>query len=202
MGLNATALTAVDAFTAAIYPPQAGTDVLAADVEAGEQVLLNRTLYLANHVVGDSMLVFADGDAGVNPALSVDTWNDLVISSDFQNSAVAYVDIPGCLAGDVLTLAFSGNFKAVNAAAGYNVARLLSIEDFGGANGLNTFDGYAAMYSGIATTYYAGVGIAATHVINTTGPARIMLQASIVGASGNQLVLTGGWSIVVTRVRP
>ncbi len=43
MGLSSTPLTAVNAFTTNLYPPQAGTPVLAADVEAGEQVLLNRT---------------------------------------------------------------------------------------------------------------------------------------------------------------
>lgn len=46
MGLSSTALTAVSTFTANVYPPQPGTGVLAADVAAGLQNLLNRTQYL------------------------------------------------------------------------------------------------------------------------------------------------------------
>jgi hypothetical protein len=46
MALSATALTETSAFTAAVYPPQAATDVEADDVGAGEQALANRTLFL------------------------------------------------------------------------------------------------------------------------------------------------------------
>lgn len=46
MGLSGTALTAVSTFTANVYPPASATPVLAADVQAGEQALLNRTKYL------------------------------------------------------------------------------------------------------------------------------------------------------------
>lgn len=48
MSLSATALSEVATYTTNIYPPDAGTPILAADVEAGEQALANRTKYLAS----------------------------------------------------------------------------------------------------------------------------------------------------------
>ncbi len=50
MGTNATPLVEVDTFPAGVYPPEAGTPVLAADVIVGEQVLADRTLYLKNRL--------------------------------------------------------------------------------------------------------------------------------------------------------
>lgn len=50
MGLSGTPLTPVNAFTALVYPPDSGSPILAADVEAGEQALLNRTLYLQSRL--------------------------------------------------------------------------------------------------------------------------------------------------------
>jgi len=61
MGLSTTALTAIKAFTASLFPPQAGSTVLAADVEAGEQVLLNRTEYLFDKV-DQARVVLSDAD--------------------------------------------------------------------------------------------------------------------------------------------
>ena len=46
MGLSGTAITPVSTFTANVYPPASATPVLAADVLAGEQALVNRTEYL------------------------------------------------------------------------------------------------------------------------------------------------------------
>ncbi len=46
MGLSSTPITPANAFTADLYPPQSGTAVLAADVEAGEQVGANRDTFL------------------------------------------------------------------------------------------------------------------------------------------------------------
>lgn len=92
MSLSATPLTAVSAFTANLYPPQAGTPINVADIEAGEQVLLNRTEFLKDTkydktggtITGNLAVtgtLDVDGAADIDGALTVDgltTINDLL----------------------------------------------------------------------------------------------------------------------------
>lgn len=55
MGTNPVALVETSTFTAAVYPPLAGTPALAGDVASGEQALANRTRYL-----GDTAIIALD----------------------------------------------------------------------------------------------------------------------------------------------
>jgi hypothetical protein len=98
MGLSSTALTAVDAFTAALYPPQTGTDVLAADVEAGEQVLVNRThnlnlhkLALAGGTMTGALTLDDSASSLVVPAggsIQVQAGGSISIADDLPNAGL------------------------------------------------------------------------------------------------------------------
>lgn len=61
MGLSATPLTPVDTLTQAVYPPQTGTPVLAADVAAGEQALLNLAWSILYRYLGLGLTLVGPG---------------------------------------------------------------------------------------------------------------------------------------------
>lgn len=193
-------ITGADSFPATFEGPDDGDGRDAAGVEVGLEALADRTQWLRNHGVSNRLAVYHDGDPGPDGG-AVFTWNDLGTGPVFQDSTI-YVDIASCLAGDRLSIDFSGSFRAINIVADFSYARMIAIEDQGGANTYRLLDGFIVMHAAIGTDYFAGAAHSTYHEVITPGTVRMMLEASVLDTSGNQLDLLAGWSIRVTRVRP
>lgn len=72
MPLSATPLTPVDTLTQSIYPPQTGTNVSAADVQAGEQALLNLVWSALYRYLGIGKTLIGPGAAWTNVIAGAD----------------------------------------------------------------------------------------------------------------------------------
>lgn len=112
MSLSLVPLTAVSAFTAAVYPPASGTAVLSADVASGEQALLNRTEYLydlkrpgTTPSYKNQLIWTADpADWGY---LSIGNRTQITEAGTGQNNLTCFLDLPNGCALVSVSIAFT-----------------------------------------------------------------------------------------------
>lgn len=92
MPLSATPITPVATYTANVYPPQSGTAVLAADVEAGEQALANRWAWLMAQPRVIAVEHYGEDDAA--SAHAAGALGALVLTGSFANGPAIAVAGP------------------------------------------------------------------------------------------------------------
>ncbi len=104
MPLSATPITPVATYTADVYPPQSGTAVLAADVEAGEQALANRWAWFLAQPRLVAVEHYGEDDAA--SAHAAGALGSLVLTGSFANGPALAVAGPFEV-GDIVEIAAS-----------------------------------------------------------------------------------------------
>lgn len=92
MPLSATPITPVATYTADVYPPQSGTAVLAADVEAGEQAFANRWAWLMAQPRMVAIEHYGEDDAASSHAAGA--LGNLTLTGSFANGPALAVAGP------------------------------------------------------------------------------------------------------------
>lgn len=190
MGLKAIALTAVDSFTTALYPPSPGSPVQAADVEAGEQVLLNRTLWLKNRA--------NQTERKQNTSIPVPTGGaaqETFTTMAFVSSVLTIVNFTLAAVGDVVECWYKADFQGTAVASDYSI-RIASIQDYGGAAVTAQVPG--CLYYTRESTARIQVMMLGSFTVTTAGPLRLVLQA-MAGEGGATLSCYGTGALLALR---
>ena len=103
MGLSGSAIVPVATYTADVYPPAAGTPVLAADVEAGEQAFANRWEWLLAQPRVAHVYRVGLASATANP-LTHATVGTFAIPGGSWSNAVHLANLGSLLVGDVVDI--------------------------------------------------------------------------------------------------
>lgn len=118
----------------------------------------------------------------------------------YVTSTDMLVDVPGCIAGDVLAITLAANAQSIGVSGVVRELRAEVREDFGGADTQRLPEGVIGMLGGDGDRF-AGVCLNVAHTIITAGPARVRIQAGIVDNIGQALRITQSWNLNVLRVR-
>lgn len=208
MALRGTPLTAVSAFTANVYPPQPNSTVESADVQAGEQALLNRTQYIYDSLLAVKRTVYTFSEDGAGPTYVIGPPNSFTTTT-FTDSKVT-LDVTGCVVGDDLEIRCFGDWQ-LNAASVATVvgrAKINIVEDASGAPlAVPNLYGKASIQTpGGGTVPHTSVySLSYLHRITTAGTARITLQVCYEdwsgGAGTGTVILVGSARLDVVRYR-
>ncbi len=192
MGIAPDPIAEVIVFTSGVYPPAAGTPVMAADIVAGLQPLANRTAYLS--LTGLLDVVSASGSGGGD----LDSFN----TASFVKSTAVVIDVPDCEIGDDLVISFMVNYYVSAAGTAEGRLELFVTDDFGVT---------AAIYELTSTTVYQGThgGAAANqqatmvahHVVYAAGTTRVAVAGKVTAADGSAIAVSKGFHAVVQRAR-
>lgn len=118
----------------------------------------------------------------------------------YVSSTTMLVDVPDCVAGDVLRITLTANAQAVDNSGIVRELRAEVLEDFGGADTQRLPAGVIGML-GNDGDRFAGVCLNVAHTIITPGDARVRIQGGIVNTTGQGLRITQSWNLSVLRVR-
>lgn len=197
MGLNPVALTEVSTFTAAVQPPLAGSAVLAADVQAGEQALANRTLFLRDKINTPPVI---SGSGSVLTSV-VDSFT----TTSFVTATGIYFDVAGgCVVGDVLVFDMVGTADCYSSAApGVGFLEPQFIQDYGGAATSIYGAGIVIPDNSATPTGRDSFAMIGSATIAVAGPCRVTLQGKVSSAAAPaiQLDLRGPYTLRVTHYK-
>lgn len=193
MGVSATPITPVDAFTTNTYPPESGTPVLAADVEIGEQALVNRTEYLKNRL-GEYALYAPSADAHTDASFGVYYTN---ATATFTDTGVGTSIAIGTIAeNDLVEVRFTGLGKA-NTSCGSAQFRLMyknAAAAWVQVPGQLTLVNETEISSPFSFSYWIQFTAAAMAV-----PVKVRLEGKATIAAGTGAQLLDVWSVSLTR---
>lgn len=194
MGLSSTPITPV-AGTPNFYPPQSGTGVLAADVQAGLQATADWIAYLNAR---RPVVSFRANSSGV----STEHFSD---HTGYTTSTVTYVDVAGALVGDIIAVDFCwvGRFEAASPYSGhYGYFKPVITEDYGGTNAnlgtLGSIVKLGAVDPGYTYALYHPCSFTYSFAVTVAGTCRISLGGTVSNA-GDDLSLSTSWSARAIR---
>lgn len=188
MALDTTPLTAVDDFTADLYPPKVGTTVRAADVLAGEQVLLNRTKHIGNFYGCLGSVQRAVDDP--TDAQLFTPWG----STSYADDATYPETFAGLKSGDLVVITVTGVARLNRTAAGQSGdIRMKVIDQFGGGSPATFNPDGARVHLGNDTSADPTAGerqpftLTTTRTVSADGDMKVILQGktSATGAGVN-----------------
>lgn len=181
MALRATPLTAVSAFTANVYPPQPNSPVESNDVNAGEQVLLNRTEWLKDSLIGDAIKQHTATFAAAYPT-SISG-----VSSATPTDTAVLVDVTNTKVGDRFDITVTGVWVLTGQTASTVIgqASLKIVDNFGVSPVNTTPTGYAVIVEQVpASNTVQSYTVHAQHTAQAAGTSRAILQLRYNDLSG------------------
>lgn len=174
MGLSTTALTAVSVFTADVYPPNPGSAVQAADVQAGEQALLNRTQFLKDSLW---MPYYYN---------SVSASLEVFSTTSYVSGSTIIADVPDCLGGDYILVDLQARASCSSVGApGTGSLIITVVQDFGGSPHLTEFTGTERVVedTGTAILNAANLSMSSMVVVAWPGTSRVLVRGKVTNAS-------------------
>lgn len=172
MGTNATPLVEVATFTAAVYPPQAATAVLAADVITGEQALANRTRYLYDNRLRSIQNAY-DEVVGAS-------W----VTTSFVALAGMSVSVTDCLVGDILLV--SGNTTVTMNGTSADGAEIALFANDNATGDVQIYGARALVPKNLtATTWSVPFGLSSLWVVLAAGTTVVNWKGRCIDAADN-----------------
>lgn len=195
MALRVTPLTAVSAFTANIYPPQANSTIASADVQSGEQALLNRTEWLNDSLIDDAIKQHTAAFSAAYPA-SIST-----VSSATATDTAVLVDVPNVKLGDRFDVHVNGVWILTGQTASTVIGKAsFKITDDKDGGATNTFpNGYAAIVEQVVgANTVQSYSLHAQHEALAAGTSRFRLQLCYEDLAGGADTATVALLLVAT----